>query len=123
MPHPTSISQVASTAALDGDQGCIDEMLKSFKARHDMVVKGLNAIDGITCLQGDGTFYAFADMRGLMSRIDGIETDVQLAEYLIEKTGIALVPGSAFGSEGYMRLSFATSDANLKAALERLANI
>ena len=121
--NPTSISQVASTAALDGDQSCINEMLKSFKARHDMVVEGLNAIDGISCLHGDGTFYAFADMRGLMKRINGIETDVQLAEYLIEKTGIALVPGSAFGSEGYMRLSFATSDANLKAALERLANI
>ena len=121
--NTTSISQVASTAALDGDQSCIDEMLISFKARHDMVVDGLNAIDGISCLQGDGTFYAFADMRGLMGRIDSIKTDVQLAEYLIEKTGIALVPGSAFGSEGYMRLSFATSDDILKAALNRLANI
>jgi aspartate aminotransferase len=121
--NPTSISQVASTTALNGDQGCITEMLKSFKARHDMVVSGLNAIDGISCLKGDGTFYAFADMRGLISRIDGVETDVQLAEFLIEKIGIALVPGSAFGSEGYMRLSFATSDENLKAALQRLASI
>lgn len=121
--NPTSISQAASVAALNGDQGCITEMLKSFKARHDMVVKGLNAIEGVSCLEGDGTFYAFADMRGLMERIEGVENDVQLAEYLIEKTGIALVPGSAFGSEGYMRLSFATSDDNLKSALERLASI
>ena len=121
--NPTSISQVASTAALDGDQGCIAEMLKSFKSRHDMVVDRLNKIEGVSCLQGDGTFYAFADMRGLMARIEGIESDVQLAEFLIEKTGIALVPGSAFGCEGYMRLSFATSDDNLKKALERLAAI
>jgi aspartate aminotransferase len=121
--NPTSISQVASTAALNGDQSCIAEMLKSFKARHDMVVNGLNAIDGISCLEGDGTFYAFADMRELMKRINGVESDVQLAEYLIENSGIALVPGSAFGCEGYMRLSFATSDSNLEAALKRLASI
>jgi len=121
--NPTSISQVAATAALNGDQGCVSDMLKAFKARHDMVVDGLNDIEGISCLKGDGTFYAFPDVRGLMARLDGIETDVQLAEYLLAEAEIALVPGSAFGADGYMRLSFATSDSNLKSALERLSQI
>lgn len=121
--NPTSISQVAATVALNGDQNCVLEMLKAFKARHDMVVDGLNEIEGISCLKGDGTFYAFPDVRGLMARLDGITSDVQLAEYLLEKAEIAVVPGSAFGAEGYVRLSFATSEHNLKTALERLHKI
>ena len=121
--NPTSISQVAATVALNGDQNCVREMLKAFKARHDMVVDGLNEIEGISCLKGDGTFYAFPDVRGLMARLDGITSDVQLAEYLLEKAEIAVVPGSAFGAEGYVRLSFATSEQNLKTALERLSKI
>ncbi|MGD9391159.1 MAG: pyridoxal phosphate-dependent aminotransferase [Thioalkalispiraceae bacterium] len=121
--NPTSISQVAATAALNGDQSCVAEMLKAFKARHDLVIDGLNTINGFHCLRGDGTFYAFPDVRGLIARLDGIETDVQLAEYLLEKAEIALVPGSAFGLEGHLRLSFATSTENLETALERLRKI
>ena len=121
--NPTSISQVAAQAALEGDQDCIAEMLKAFKARHDHVVEGLNAIKGIHCLPGNGTFYAFPDVHGLIERIAGVDDDVELAEYLLDQTGVALVPGSAFGSPGYMRLSFATSMENLDEALRRLGQI
>ncbi len=80
----------------------------------------MNKIEGVHCLKGDGTFYAFADFSGFMQRFSGIKNDVELAEMIIEKTGVALVPGSAFGNEGYMRLSFATSEANLDEAIKRL---
>ncbi len=118
--NPASISQAAAEAALDGDPSCIAEMLKAFKQRHDKVVASLNKIEGVHCLKGDGTFYAFADFSGFMQRFSGIKNDVELAEMIIEKTGVALVPGSAFGNEGYMRLSFATSEANLDEAIKRL---
>jgi len=121
--NPTSISQMAAQAALEGDQSCIGEMLQAFKARHDFLVEALNRIDGITCLPGDGTFYAFPDMSGLIDRLDGINNDIGLAEYLLETTGVALVPGSAFGSHGNMRLSFATSMENLQEAVRRIGNI
>jgi aspartate aminotransferase len=121
--NPTSISQAAAQVALEGDQDCIAEMLQAFKARHDHVVEGLNAIEGVHCLQGDGTFYAFPDVHGLIERIAGVNDDVELAEYILDQTGVALVPGSAFGSPGYMRLSFATSMANLDEALRRLSQL
>jgi len=121
--NPTSISQAAAQAALEGDQGCITEMLKAFKTRHDRVVEGLNGIDGIRCLPGDGTFYAFPDVHGLIARIDGVEDDVELAEFILDHAGVALVPGSAFGCPGYMRLSFATSMENLEEALNRLSQL
>jgi aspartate aminotransferase len=121
--NPTSISQVAAQAALEGDQACIGEMLKAFKARHDFLVEALNRIDGITCLPGDGTFYVFPDMSGMIERLDGVNNDIGLAEYLLEHTGVAMVPGSAFGSHGNMRLSFATSMENLQEAVRRLGKI
>ena len=98
-------------------------MLQAFKTRHDHVVEGLNAIDGIRCLPGDGTFYAFPDVHGLIARIDGVKDDVELAEFILDHTGVALVPGSAFGCPGYMRLSFATSMENLEEALNRLSQL
>ncbi len=121
--NPASVSQAAARAALEGDQGCVSEMLQAFKARHDHVVAGLNAIDGVQCLPSDGTFYAFPDMRGLIARLDGVDDDLDLAEHLIEHAGVALVPGSAFGSPGYMRLSYATSMENLDEALARIRRI
>jgi len=119
--NPSSISQAAAEAALNGDQSCVAEMLKAFKQRHDKVVASLNKIEGVHCIEGDGTFYAFADFSGFMQRFSGLKNDVELAEMIIEKTGVALVPGSAFGNEGYLRLSFATSEANLDEAIKRLA--
>ena len=120
--NPTSISQVAAQAALDGDQTCVQDMLKAFKQRHDAVVAGLNKIEGISCLPSQGTFYTFMDVRGMIERLP-VENDLELAEYLIEHADVALVPGSAFGSPGYMRLSFATSMENLDEALVRIGKI
>jgi len=124
--NPTSISQVAAEAALNGDQGCITPMLDAFKARHRYVVDALNAIPGFNCVDSGGAFYAFPDVRpaimNLLAR-DVIEapTDIAFSEYLLESADVAVVPGSAFRAEGYIRLSFATSQANLEKALKRIA--
>jgi aspartate aminotransferase len=124
--NPTSISQVAAEAALNGDQGCIAPMLKAFRERHVFVVNALNKIPGVKCIMAGGAFYAFPDVRPAIAKLHQrgtikAATDVALAEYLLESGGVAVVPGSAFGSEGYIRLSFATSMDNLQKALERLA--
>lgn len=121
--NPTSISQVAAQAALSGPQDCIAPMLAAFKERHDFVVEALNRIPGIECLATDGTFYVFPRVQGLIDRLDGINNDLELAEYLIEKAGVALVPGSAFGLGGHVRISIATGRANLEKALERIAAV
>jgi len=119
--NPTSIAQVAAQAALEGDHQCVKDMVKVFKQRHDYMVKALNEIDGIECLEGDGTFYLFPDFSGLQAKM-GCETDTDLAEKLLE-AGVALVPGSAFGTPGHMRISFATSDENLQKSVERLKSV
>ena len=121
--NPTSISQVAAEAALNGDQSCLKPMLTAFKERHEYVLQRLNAIDGITCLPSDGTFYSFPDVRGFIDKLDGVNDDLELSEYLIEEAGVALVPGSAFGSPGYIRISFATSLDVLKDALDRIEKV
>ncbi|MGZ8242208.1 pyridoxal phosphate-dependent aminotransferase [Methylomagnum sp.] len=117
--NPTSISQVAAEVGLNGDQAFIGEMVKAFKARHDYVVRELNTIPGVECLETDGTFYVLPNVQGVIDRLDGISDDLGLAEYLIEG-GVAVVPGSAFGAPGCMRLSIATSRANLEKALDRI---
>jgi aspartate aminotransferase len=119
--NPTSISQVAAQVALDGPQDCIGEMLTAFKERHDLVVDGLNAIPGVECLPTDGTFYVFPKVQGMIDRLDGVGNDLELAEHLIEHAGVALVPGSAFGLSGCVRISIATSRDNLEQALARIA--
>jgi aspartate aminotransferase len=118
--NPTSISQVAAQAALEGPQECIGEMLKSFKERHDYVVKRLNAMPDVKCLTTDGTFYCFPSVHGVLKKLKRVKNDVELAEYLIERAGVALVPGAAFGLPGHVRLSIATSMDNLRNALDRL---
>jgi aspartate aminotransferase len=117
--NASSISQRASSVALNGDQGCVAEMNKAFKARHDFVVAGLNAIPGISCLPGAGTFYAFADVEGAMRAL-GIKDDTEFAEYLLVHAGVAVVPGSGFGAPNHMRLSFACSMQTLEDALRRI---
>jgi len=118
--NPTSISQHAAIAALNGDQSCIDEMVTAFKQRHDYLVDALNQIDGIRCIAGDGTFYTFANVSELMKKAN-IDTDVAFCEQLLNDVGVALVPGSAFGTEGHCRLSFATDLDTLKQAVQRIA--
>ena len=121
--NPTSISQVAAQAALEGPQDCIAIMGAAFKERHDYVVNRLNGMAGIECLPTDGTFYVFPKVQGLIDAIDGVKDDLELAEYLIEQAGVALVPGSAFGLGGHVRISIATSMANLEKALDRIAGV
>ena len=121
--NPTSISQVAAQAALEGPQDCIATMGAAFKERHDYVVARLNTLAGIECLPTDGTFYVFPKVQGMIDAIDGVKDDLELAEYLIEKAGVALVPGSAFGLGGHVRISIATSRANLEKALDRIASV
>jgi aspartate aminotransferase len=117
--NASSISQRAATVALNGDQSCVAEMNKAFKARHDFVVAGLNAIPGISCLPGAGTFYAFAHIDGAMRAL-GIKDDNEFAEYLLVHAGVAVVPGSGFGAPDHMRLSFACSMPTLEDALRRI---
>ncbi|MHB8474738.1 MAG: pyridoxal phosphate-dependent aminotransferase [Steroidobacteraceae bacterium] len=120
--NASSISQRASTVALNGDQGCVAQMNKAFKERHDFVVAGLNAIPGISCRPGAGTFYAFAQVDGAMNAL-GIQDDNDFAEYLLVEAGVAVVPGSGFGAPGHMRLSFACSMATLEDALSRIRRV
>jgi len=118
--NPTSISQVAAQAALDGDQSCIQPMLKAFRERHDFVIAELNSIPGVNCLPADGTFYCFPHVQAVIDRLDGVGNDVELSEHLLEAAGVALVPGSAFGAPGYIRFSFAIGMDVLTEALSRL---
>jgi len=124
--NPTSISQVAAEAALNGDQSCLAPMIKAFRERHVFVVNELNKIPGLKCVMAGGAFYAFPDARAAIAALHAKGTiktasDVALSEYLLEHVGVAVVPGSAFGSEGYIRLSFATSMNNLENAIARIA--
>jgi len=121
--NPTSISQYAAEAALNGPQDCIDEMLAQFKKRHDYVVDRLNGMAGIDCLPTDGTFYVFPSVKGLIDAVDGVNDDLQLAEHLIVNAGVALVPGAAFGLSGHVRISIATGMQNLENALDRIERL
>ena len=118
--NPASISQAAACAALDGDQSCIDLMVKAFKERHDFVVARLNQLQGVRCAEADGTFYSLPDFSPVINRLDAVTNDVELAEFILQKAGVALVPGSAFGAPGHLRLSFATSMDILEDALGRI---
>jgi aspartate aminotransferase len=117
--NASSISQRASTVALTSDQRCVTEMNKAFKERHDFVVAGLNAIPGVSCLPGAGTFYAFAHVADAMRAL-GIKDDNAFAEYLLLNAGVAVVPGSGFGAPDHMRISFACSMQTLEEAVRRM---
>jgi aspartate aminotransferase len=125
--NPTSISQYAAEAALNGDQSCIEPMVTAFKERGKVVAEGLNRIPGVKCLQPAGAFYAFPDCREAIKRLHAAgriaaPTDLALCDYLLaQDKAVAAVPGSAFGAEGYLRISFATSMENIRKAVERMA--
>ena len=124
--NPSSISQAASVEALSGTQDFIKKRADSFQERRDFVVKGLNDIDGIDCLNPDGAFYVFPSCKGLMGKKDTngkeIKSDTDFVQSLLENSGIAVVQGSAFGLEGFFRISYATSMDNLKKALEKISS-
>jgi aspartate aminotransferase len=117
--NASSISQQAAIAALNGPQEDVARMNESFRQRHDFFVAGLNALPGIRCLPGAGTFYAFADVSGAMRQL-GFADDSAFCEFLLNDALVAGVPGSGFGAPGHLRLSFATSMDNLARALERI---
>ena len=121
--NPTTISQWAAVTALNGDQTCLKPMLEAFKERHDYLVDALNQIDGVDCLPANGTFYSFPNVEKLITRVDGVENDTELASFLLEKKGIALVPGSAFGLAGHIRFSYATSMDNLEKAVAAINSL
>ncbi len=120
--NPCSISQAAAQAALDGDQGPVTEMAAAYRERHDAVVSALNGIDGFKCRPGEGTFYAFPEVTDAL-KARGLSSDIELAELLIDEADVALVPGSAFGAPGYLRLSFAASLETLEDAIDRIKRV
>jgi aspartate aminotransferase len=117
--NPSSISQVAAAAALDGDQACVAEMLKAYKARSDFIVAALNDIPGFECREGEGAFYAFPKVTEAMAA-RGLATDADLVKLLLEKGNVLLVPGTPFGAPGYVRISFACSLEELAKAMDRI---
>ncbi len=121
--NPCSISQAAAEAALSSDQECVSAMSAAFEERCEFVVNELNSINGISCIMSQGTFYCFANIEEAIDQTSGVENDVEFATYLLTKCGIAVVPGTAFGLPGYMRISFANSKENLAEALRRLKDV
>ena len=123
--NPSSISQAAAVEALNGTQDFIKERAISFQERRDLVVKSLNEIDGIECLKPDGAFYVFPSCKDLMGKKDSngneLKNDTDFVKSLLENSGVAVVQGSAFGLEGFFRISYATSMENLKKALEKIS--
>jgi len=117
--NPVSISQKAAAAAIAGDQACVAEANRHFKVRHDFFNAGLNKLPGFRVLPAAGTFYAFCDITGAMRAL-GLADDNAFAEFLLEKAGVAGVPGSGFGAPGHIRFSFAVSMQTLEQALERI---
>ncbi len=118
--NPSSISQAAAVEALNGNQGFIQKRSKAFKERRDFVVKSLNNIKGINCLTPNGAFYVFPSCKGLLNKKTNLKTDTDFVQKLLEKSNVAVVQGSAFGLDGYFRISYATSMQNLKKAMERI---
>jgi aspartate aminotransferase len=117
---PSSISQAAAVAALNGPLDCINEMCEAFKQRYLYIREALNEIDGVDCPECDGAFYAFPSFQKIISRTDRFRDDVELATWLLDEAGVATVPGTAFGAPGHLRLSFASSMEQLEEAISRI---
>jgi aspartate aminotransferase len=118
--NPSAVAQYAALAAISGSQDPVKEMCSHFKRRYELVYAGLNSIDGVNCLPTQGTFYAFPSVHTVIERL-GLKDDLELGEYLLETAGVAVVPGTAFGAPGHIRMSYATSDELLEKALDRLS--
>jgi len=118
--NASSVSQAAARAALTGDQSFVAEACAVYKERHDFVIERLNQLPGFECRPGNGTFYAFPNVTEAIER-RAVADDVIFCEHLLAETGVALVPGSAFGAAGFLRLSFAADLQTLSTALDRIA--
>lgn len=120
--NPCSVSQIAATAALDGDQSCVTEMTAAYKERSDYIVEALNSIPGFECRMGEGAFYAFPRVTGAIETL-GFKDDFELVERVLNEAIVVMVPGSPFGSPGYVRISFACSIPELEEAVKRIKNV
>ncbi len=120
--NPSSISQAAAVEALNGQQDFIKDRANAFKERRDFVVRSLNNIKGINCLTPSGAFYVFPSCKELLNKKTKLKTDTEFVKKLLEKALVAVVQGSAFGLEGYFRISYATSMENLEKAMSRIKN-
>ncbi len=120
--NPAAVSQAAAAAALTGDQGCVARMREAFRERHAFIHDALNQLPGVTAVAADGTFYSFPDVQTIIAQRE-LTDDIALAELLLNEAGVAVVPGSAFGAPGHLRLSFATSMDQLRQAAQRLASV
>ena len=118
--NPSSISQAAAVEALNGTQSFIKKRAKSFSERRNFVVNYLNSIPGITCLMPKGAFYVFPSCKELIGKKTKIKNDTDFVQKLLEKQNVAVVQGSAFGLDGYFRISYATSMKKLKIAMQRI---
>ncbi len=122
--NPTAVAQYAAAAALRGDKAPVDVMRAAFAERRRAIVDGLNAIDGVRCREPEGAFYAFPSVEGLIGKKAGdtvFEDDLAVSQWLLESARCAIVPGTAFGAPGYLRMSYATSMENIQEGLRRVA--
>jgi aspartate aminotransferase len=120
--NPNSIAQIATIGALESSRKSVLEMVKEFKKRHDFVVAELQKIESISVKPSDGAFYVFPNIKKAMAKLK-YKNDVAFSEMLLEKAGVSVVPGSSFGSPGYIRISYATSMDNLKKAIQRIKSL
>jgi aspartate aminotransferase len=121
--NPNSIAQKASVEALNGDQAVVISMVREFEKRRNVIVERLNAIPGITCMVPQGAFYVFPSIAGLRGRKQGgkvLLTSADWAAYLLEEANVAVIPGGEFGHDDHLRLSYATSMANIEKGLDRI---
>lgn len=116
---PSAISQHAFITALTIDKPELEYMLKRYQLRHEIMLNGLQAIPGVQAEKSEGSFYLFPNFTGYIESL-GLQDDLELADFLLEKAKVAIVPGSAFGMKNYARLSFATSEDNIKTAIARI---
>ncbi len=121
--NPTANAQYAALAALQGDQQCVKMMRDAYKERHDFVVGELQTIPGIRCVPSDGTFYTFPSIEGLYNKVLGVTNDMEMAEFLLNEADIAIVPGSAFGAPGHIRICYTTSMNNLVEGMKRIKKV
>ena len=121
--NPSSIAQYAAVGALAEGNSEIPKMNAEFKKRHDYMAEQLAAIDGVEVVPADGTFYLFPSVEGLIERLPDVKNDMTLCSFLLDKAEVAVVPGSAFGAPGYIRLSYAAAMDQIQTAMERLHKV
>ncbi|WP_347332331.1 pyridoxal phosphate-dependent aminotransferase [Marinimicrobium locisalis] len=121
--HTAAVSQKAAVAALTGDQTNVREMASAYEARHTLVQQGVESLRGVNYLASEGTFYCLPDFSAVIQRLDNVSDDQQLADWLLDNAGVAMIPGSAFGAPGHMRLSFAATEEDIEKAMQQLHSV